>query len=89
MTPISIQEYKFIKMERKYFEFYKYIEEYFEEKKTERDIILRLYLTVRYLADLAMVSHKHIKAKTATESFKKSTKAEGKWLQTIVEVLDA
>ena len=88
MTPISIQEYKFIKMERKFFEFYKYIEEFFEEKKTERDIILRLYLTVRYLADLAVCSQKHIKDNKATESFKKSVKAEAKWLQTIVEVLD-
>ena len=88
MTTISIKDYKFKKMEHKYFEFYKYIEEYFDEKKTEQDIMLRLYLAIRYMQDLAMTSHKHIEKGEATESFKKIAKTEANWLKGIAEVLD-
>ena len=87
MTTISLKEYKFKKMEHEYFDFYKHIEEYFDEKITEKDVMLRMYLTVRYLEDIAVTIHKYLQTDEASDSIRKIAKAESKWIKGIAEVL--
>ena len=85
---ININEYKCLKMEKKYFEFYTYIEDYFLPKHDVNDIIIRTYLAIRYLQDLSITLHRYMHTKDAKEHVKKVAKAEAGWLEEIVEVLN-
>lgn len=88
MTIINIKDFQIKQVENEYFEFYHYMEEFFEEKTTEIDVIKRLCFAVRYVGDLANVARKHIKDGKATKSFKEIIKVEDRWLKKIAEVLD-
>ena len=88
MPVTDMKDFRVKKVEQQYFQFYKHLEQFFEEKYSETDIIERLCFAVRYVGDIANTAKKHIKDGKATESFKTIIRIEDKWLKKIAEVLD-
>lgn len=88
MTIINIKDFQVKQVEHEYFEFYQHLEEFFEEKTTEIDIIRRLVFAVRYIGDLSHVIKKHIDDGKARKEFTEIVRIEDRWLKKIAEVLD-
>ena len=66
---IDLKEYKHKKFERRYFEFYAYVESFFDTEMDEQSITERVYLPIRYLLGIADLVKTYKKIKKPTKAF--------------------
>lgn len=85
---IELQKYRYRKLEHEYLEFYTYMEQFFGEKVSEKDVVRRIHCYSRALTDLSLILNKYLKTPEASEGIRKISKAYAKVLRKTVEILE-